>query len=229
MVHRRVPTSALRQPLYLSPPVDIDSFDAAVEAVIHAIYASRDPILVVDALVARHSSRAVARNLADVLQFASFSPPMGKSILNETKPYFYGCYNGNISYPGIQETVETYSDLVLHLGPFICDSNTGGFTTQIPEEKLISVKPNSVTVFGKEFPGIPMRTCTFLAFSLLSRQSTNEPCSSSYRPFTSCRSPKVTSSRKTPPSYTTYSRRLRFTPYHSFRNMEPVRKISAPR
>lgn len=84
---------------------------------------------------------------------------MGKSIIDETKPYYYGIYNGIVSFPGVQETVEKESDLVLHLGPFLSENNTCGFTSIIDAEKVIYVKPTSVVVKGEVFNDIPVKSC----------------------------------------------------------------------
>ena len=43
-----------------------------------------------------------------------------------------------VSFPGVAEAVHG-SDLVIHIGPLISDSNTGGFTRDIKDANLISL------------------------------------------------------------------------------------------
>ncbi|KAF4415343.1 thiamine diphosphate-binding fold (THDP-binding) [Fusarium acutatum] len=63
-------------------------------------------------------------------------------------------------FPGVQEALKT-SDLITNTGTLQTDSNTGGFTRKIPEEKVILLEHNKLThnleksvVLGKEFPNI---------------------------------------------------------------------------
>jgi pyruvate decarboxylase len=162
MVHRPVPQASLLKPLSLSPLTDHSTEGKALAAVKEAIYASKTPVLLVDVLTARFQAKATAQQLAEKLKFWTFCPPNGKSIIDETKPYFHGDYYGAISHPGVQHAVEKESDLVLHLGPFLSDSNTGGFSAKIDAEKLIYVKPTSVVVKGEAFESVHLKSCEFL-------------------------------------------------------------------
>jgi pyruvate decarboxylase len=146
------------------PTADSDSEKAGLEAVLSSIYESKSPALLIDGLVARHGATATAKKLAETLKFPTFCPPMGKSIIDERKDYFYGEYGGMISYPGIQDAVENQSDLVLYLGPNLSDSNTGGFSAKLATEKTIYVHADSVVVKGKEFPDVRLAPCTSRGF-----------------------------------------------------------------
>jgi len=159
MVHRPVPQNRLLKALSLSPLTDLMQEEKAIAFVKEAIYSSKYPVLLVDALTARYQAKIAAQELADKLKFWTFCPPMGKSIIDETNSYFQGVYNGKFSLPGIQDTVEKESDLVLHLGPFLGDSNTGGFSAIIDTKKAIYVKPTSVVVKGEVFDGVQIKSC----------------------------------------------------------------------
>lgn len=58
-----------------------------------------------------------------------------------------------MSFPGVQEALEI-SDLIINTGTLQTDSNTGGFTRKIPEEKVILLEHNKCVVLGEEFPNI---------------------------------------------------------------------------
>jgi len=87
---------------------------------------------------------------------------MGKGIIQESKPYFYGIYNDRFSYPGIQKAVEGDNDLVIHFGPLATDMNTGGFTSCIDESKLILVDESNVVVKGRKFGDVYLGSCEFI-------------------------------------------------------------------
>ncbi|KAE9378814.1 pyruvate decarboxylase [Stipitochalara longipes BDJ] len=154
MVHKQVPASALSAPLSLTQPSEKTSENTAVHAVLNAIYESKNPVILVDSLILQLGLKPIVRSLLDHLKFPTFCPFMGKSVIEETKPYFHGNYNGKFSHPGIQKAVEEDSDLVLHLGPLPTDMNTGGFSAKIDPEKLVLVEETKVIFKGKLFEGV---------------------------------------------------------------------------
>ncbi|KAF8855034.1 thiamine diphosphate-binding protein [Acephala macrosclerotiorum] len=82
MVHKPIPTSTLDKPLLLSRPETIENTKAknsTIEAVLSAIYSSKNPILLVDSHVLQFGAKALVRGLADKLRFPTFCPFMGKS------------------------------------------------------------------------------------------------------------------------------------------------------
>ncbi|GME52880.1 putative benzoate 4-monooxygenase cytochrome p450 [Neofusicoccum parvum] len=128
-----------------------------IEAILSALYSARNPVVIVDCLVARHRAAPQARQLLDILRFPTFSTSMGKGIIDEPTPYFHGIYNGKVSHPGVAAAVEDASDLVLDLGPLLSDSNTGGHTRAIPPAKLVSLHPHGAVVRGQPFADAPIR------------------------------------------------------------------------
>ncbi|CZR58836.1 related to pyruvate decarboxylase [Phialocephala subalpina] len=174
MVHKPISTSSFDEPLLISRPESIEEArikNSATEEVLSAIYSSKKPILLVDSHVLQFGAKSLVRDLAEKLQFPVFCPFMGKSIIEESKKYFYGTYNGKFSYPGVQEAVEDKSDLVIHLGPLPTDMNTGGFTAKVDPRKLISVEETRVIVRGKVFEGVYLKS--FIT-ALLSSLNTNK-------------------------------------------------------
>ncbi|KIW95803.1 uncharacterized protein Z519_02867 [Cladophialophora bantiana CBS 173.52] len=147
MVHRLVPAPTLSR-IDLAPLTDEINKASAIAATLSLLYKAKTPTVIVDALTARHSGKNVTRKLVDVLRFPTFSTSMGKSIIDETKPYFCGIYNGQVSIPGVCEVIEQQSDLVFDLGPILSDSNTGGHTRNIAEQKIIAIHPHHVVVGG---------------------------------------------------------------------------------
>ncbi|PVH73681.1 pyruvate decarboxylase, partial [Cadophora sp. DSE1049] len=144
--------------LSLKPVSNRSSEAAAVTKALDLIYAAKSPSVIVDALVARHLAVDVARELVDLLHFPTFTTPMGKSIIHETNPYFTGVYNGQISLPDVCRVIEQESDLVIDLGPFLSDSNTGGHSRKLPAERVIAVNPKEVVISGVAYPHIGLKS-----------------------------------------------------------------------
>lgn len=106
-----------RLPTYIYVPTDVVSvqldaqrLDAPLDASIHnpdsktedqivskilcLIEKASNPAILADVLAVRHGGREDTRRLAEITQFATYSTPLSKGIIDETKPYYNGLYNG---------------------------------------------------------------------------------------------------------------------------------------
>ncbi|KAK4940893.1 hypothetical protein LTR10_019046 [Elasticomyces elasticus] len=113
--------------------------ESAVEMLTSKLRSAKHPVVIVDCLVHRFGATDAARRLLEHLRAPTVSTPMGKSIVEEGKKYYLGIYNGQVSYPGVIKAVETDSDLVIDLGSLPSDSNTGGHSRKINDDKYILV------------------------------------------------------------------------------------------
>lgn len=161
LVDEEVPESLLDQPLDLDLPTDAfreKSIADAVPAIQEQLYASKNPAIFVDCLVQRHNAVSELKGLVEKLRFPVYTSNMGKGIIDETEPYYVGVYNGTVSAPGLTEAFRDH-DLVLVIGSLPSDTNSGGFTRQIPPEKMIELFPDKVTVAKgtKTFTGCHMK------------------------------------------------------------------------
>ncbi|KAK5552802.1 Pyruvate decarboxylase 1 [Exophiala xenobiotica] len=151
MVHEPVSADILLQPAELTPKGDGSSEIQAVQAILDLVYRAQRPIILIDALVARHEAKTQAREFVELTKFPTFAAPMGKGIIDEDKPYFCGIYSGQISRPGTTSAVEDESDLIIDLGPLLSDSNTGGHSRRIPIDKYVAVNPHDVKVADRTY------------------------------------------------------------------------------
>lgn len=157
LVDKPVPASALEKPLNLGPEVDSKSVDEACKAICEALYASKSPAVFVDCLTQRHNAVAEVKALVDKLAIPVYTSNMGKGIIDETHPHYVGLYNGGPSGPGVQAAAE-HHDLMIVVGDLPSDTNSGGFTRQMPAEKAVAIDPHAVTVKGgKSFSEAPIR------------------------------------------------------------------------
>lgn len=82
---------------------------------------------------------------------------MGKSFVNESHPLYAGQYAGIISStPETKTQVESH-DVVLHIGPFPVSGNMGGFSNDMPEDKVIKLHRDYCSIGGKVWKGLDFR------------------------------------------------------------------------
>ncbi|KAJ9620540.1 hypothetical protein H2203_007746 [Taxawa tesnikishii (nom. ined.)] len=157
LVGEHVSSDLLDTPLDLSFPEDAlseGSINAAVKQIEEAIYASRNPAVLVDCLVQRHNAVEELKRLVGKLSIPIYATNMGKAIIDETHPNYVSIYNGTVCAPGVTEAFRA-SDLVLVVGSIPSDTNSGGFTRKITPENSIDITPTSVTVKGAK----PITAC----------------------------------------------------------------------
>jgi pyruvate decarboxylase len=151
-----IDASLLDTPIDVSPHVDTEAQDAAVNAITTALNASKHPSILIDALVQRFNAVSETEQLIEKLRVPFFSANMGKGIIDETSPHYIGVWNGAVGTPGVREAAES-ADLMITLGYLPADTNSGGFSRKIDERKTIHVNPDTVVVFGKEYAHISMK------------------------------------------------------------------------
>lgn len=162
-VHKPVSSAALESPLDVMPKTDGDACRSAVDMVVKKLHSSVAPSIIVDVLVARFGASAIANQLINQLAIPTFTTPMGKSIIDEDKPYFHGVYNGRVSLPGVSDIIENKSDLVIDVGPCHSDSNTGGHSRNITnKEQYVLVAADYVQVGHARYNNVHIVECTFL-------------------------------------------------------------------
>ena len=170
-----VDASRLETPLNVTIQNGDDNAEASiVNKILDAVKASSDTAILVDTLAARHNARDLARELVEVTHFPNYSTHLSRGILDESSSLWNGVYNGTgkwpkstsscsavtdtvpVSFPGVKDALES-SDLVINIGPLLSDSNTGGFTREIPDDKLVILAHDTCQVRGERFPGFHFR------------------------------------------------------------------------
>jgi pyruvate decarboxylase len=97
--------------------------DRALAAIMAALEASKNPIVIVDGGAGRGSWAPHATDLIKALKSLHFNTVMGKGVVGEDEPLFAGCYAGVGSLPLTSKAVEQ-SDCILWLGHMPADFNT---------------------------------------------------------------------------------------------------------
>ena len=160
MVVAKVPASRLQTPIDTSIHYpDSDFHEAEVEEILSRIYASKQPLIIVDGFVRAYGIQDEADELVRVLGFPTSTTPFGKGTVNETYRNFHGVYAGVAGKQVYVSWVQT-CDLILRLGPLNSDVNTFGFTTIPPASKTITFNRDSVEICNTE-PTWPQQPKTY--------------------------------------------------------------------
>lgn len=153
LVEIQIPLSRLDTPLCMTPPLDKSVEDSgAASAIMEALLCSKDPLIVIDACCVRHGSSKAALQLVERTNIKFVSMPMtkgGKNI-DETLPQYLGTCMGKPTLPEVQQAIDK-SDLIIWLGPFKADGNTGFFTLSFKDIPVIEVHPNRVLIENEVF------------------------------------------------------------------------------
>jgi len=92
-----VPVDARRLETPLDTAVrnaDEQAENIILKAVLDLIRTAARPVILADVLTIRHGGRDLARELAELTHFQSFSTPLSKGVIDEESPYYGGLYNG---------------------------------------------------------------------------------------------------------------------------------------
>ncbi|KAF2194959.1 pyruvate decarboxylase [Zopfia rhizophila CBS 207.26] len=147
----QVSADLLNKPIDISPQIDTVAQEKAISAITSTLSSSKNPSILVDALIQRFGAVSQARKLVDKLRVPVFCANMGKGIVDETHDMYIGVYNGEIGTPGVAEACKA-SDLVILMGYLPADTNSGGFSRKLPPEKVIEINPFDVLVKGQRYP-----------------------------------------------------------------------------
>lgn len=140
-----VDSTLLDTPINTSPTIDLSAQDAAVSAVLSALKASKHPAIIIDALVQRYNATSETHDFVTKVNVPFFTANMGKAVVDEDHEMYVGVWNGAVGTPGVKEAAHA-ADLVITLGYVNADTNSGGFSRILEDDKTIHINPFEVTV-----------------------------------------------------------------------------------
>ncbi|KAK3069618.1 Pyruvate decarboxylase 1 [Teratosphaeriaceae sp. CCFEE 6253] len=141
MSHRLVPAEGLKTPLQRDLSANDPSTEEQVVAEIWArIQRAKSPIIILDGNAVRNNLQAEANRLAEVSGWKFFTTCMGKGGADESLPNYAGVYQGGGSLEVVRKAVEDDADLVLWIGSFRTDFNTGEMTMFVDEAKTVDLQ-----------------------------------------------------------------------------------------
>jgi TPP-dependent 2-oxoacid decarboxylase len=175
----RVLSACLTQqkPVYISLPADVvmmkckrpkafsfptladsdpDALAEAVREALEMLDKSKKPVVVGDVELIRFKLQKEFAGFLAKTGYPYVTMMWGKTVLSEQHPQYIGLFEGDRSRKYVRERVES-ADCVLQLGALMTDFNTGGFTTNLDDEKTISANNHSVKVKHHYYENVYLR------------------------------------------------------------------------
>lgn len=164
----RVLTACLshQQPVYISLPSDVvmmkcnlpspfifpthphsdqDALGEAIREAVKMVDKSQKPIVIGDVELIRFKLQKELAGFLDKTGFPFVTMMLGKTVLSEHHPQFIGLFEGDRSRDYVRSRVES-ADCILKLGVLMTDFNTGGFTSNLDDSKMISANIGYVKI-----------------------------------------------------------------------------------
>ncbi len=141
------------KPLDLALTSDPEQLDKVVEAITNGYQQAGHPLVLVDMAVDRYGIVEETKQLIDKLNLPFAAMSTGKAILDENHPLYAGTYKGDESEPGVKKLVES-SDWLLTVAPRFIEWNSGTYTVDLPEEKVIRLGRTHTFVGSECFEGV---------------------------------------------------------------------------
>ena len=165
------------------PTSDKESLEEAIKETVILLEQSKLPIIIGDVELIRYKLQNDFAALLDKTGYPYVTMMLGKTILSEHHPQFIGLFEGNRSREYVSERVES-ADCILKLGALMTDFNTGGFTSNLDESKMISANIGFVKVKHHYFENVHLHDfivgltdrLTFRVASTLNIQSAAATC-----------------------------------------------------
>lgn len=143
------------EPLQISshPISDAKSLDKALNEAVKNLENSKLPIVIGDVELIRYNLQNDFSDLINKTGYPYVTMMLGKTIISEHHPQFIGLLEGNRSREYVAKRVES-ADCILKLGALMTDFNTGGFTSNFDESKMISANIGFVKVKHHYFENV---------------------------------------------------------------------------
>jgi indolepyruvate decarboxylase len=127
------------------PRSDQESLGEAIKETVRMLDKAQKPVVIGDVELIRFKLQKDFEGFLDKTGFPYVTMMLGKTLLSEHHPQFIGLFEGDRSREYVRNRVES-ADCILKLGALMTDFNTGGFTTNLDDSKLISANIGFVKI-----------------------------------------------------------------------------------
>jgi pyruvate decarboxylase len=127
--------------------------EVAINMITSEIFKAFHPVIFVDALVDRFQATEEVRAFVKKSRIPTFTTPMAKGVIPDSYSNYRGCYNGKASLPEITEEIEK-ADLVIEIGPFKVELNTGYFSSALENKKIIVINPTNTVALDMTYDNL---------------------------------------------------------------------------
>ncbi len=132
-------------PLLNHPKSDSAALAEAIKEAVKMLENSVHPIIIGDVELIRYKLQKEFEGLLNKTGYPYVTMMLGKTIISEHHPQFIGLFEGDRSREYVRNRVES-ADCILKLGALMTDFNTGGFTTNLDDSKMISANIGYVKI-----------------------------------------------------------------------------------
>jgi indolepyruvate decarboxylase len=160
-VYMALPSDVVDKPIVaqsdpLAVPVsDPTALTAATDAVVGAVEAASTACVLPGILVDRLGLRDTAQQFVEAAHLPFATMFADKSVLDEEHPNYIGMYDGQLMDPAVREFVET-CDVIVAFGTMATDFNTGAFTSNLDQDKIIKIDLHSTRVGSAVYQGVEL-------------------------------------------------------------------------
>lgn len=135
------------------PSSDPERLKSAFEKVEKLYKAAKRPVVLIDMDVDRLEMKDLLETWIEKTKVPFAAMSTGKAILSEQHPLYLGAYKGDDSDPGVQERIE-HADFLLCVSPRFIEWNSGQYSVNLPEDKMVRLVRDYVLVGEEDFEGI---------------------------------------------------------------------------
>ena len=165
---------ALKRPVYLELPMDVAKMACArpvrrpaparkesdpraladcVADVVERLDAAKNPAVLIGTEVSRFRMGPRALRLVEQVELPYAMTVSAKGAMPELHPQCLGIYQGGLSHPAVKQQIEE-ADLLIELGVWRTDWDTGLFTAAIDAQKSVRANGDEVRVGEKVYTGV---------------------------------------------------------------------------
>lgn len=135
---------------------DKDSLDECVEDAARLLDAAENPVVLAGVELLRFGLGTAALNLVENLEIPFSTMLSSKCVLPEMHPQFIGIYQGNWSREAVKRQVES-SDCLISLGVWMTDLDTGLFSMNFDNRRVIDAGDGDVRIGSHYYHGVQLR------------------------------------------------------------------------
>jgi indolepyruvate decarboxylase len=179
-----------QQPVYISLPADVvmmkcdrpgaflfpphprsdqAALGEAVKEAVGMLDEAQKPVVIGDVELVRFKLQEEFAGLLAKTGFPYVTMMLGKTLLSEHHPQFIGLFEGDRSRDYVRNRVES-ADCILRLGALMTDFNTGGFTTNLDDSKMISGTIGCVRIKHHSYENVHLHDFIIALTDRLSRR-----------------------------------------------------------
>ncbi|KNZ40769.1 alpha-keto acid decarboxylase family protein [Acetobacterium bakii] len=135
------------------PSSDPERLKSALEKTVKMYKAAKRPVVLVDMDVDRLKMTDLLGEWIEKTRVPFAAMSTGKAILSEQHSLYLGAYKGDDSDSGVQDRVEN-ADFLLCVSPRFIEWNSGQYSVNLPEDKMVRLVRDYVIIGEEDFEGI---------------------------------------------------------------------------